>query len=389
MAIPLAYSLRNLLTRRLTTALTAGGMALVVFVFASVLMLAEGLQQTLVATGSPDNVIVTRAGAETEVQSGVDRDQTAVVITQPEIARGTRGEPLVAREVVVLVNLPKRLSGKLSNVTVRGIDPAASLELRPQVRLIAGRLNRPGAAEVVVGAQIAGGFEHSGLGDSLRFGLRDWRVVGVFDAGRTGFNSEIWGDADLIMQAFRRPVYSSVTLRLRDRSALPALKRRLESDPRTQVEVRREIAYYLAQSEMMANFIRILGTVLTVIFSLGATLGAMITMNAAVANRTREIGTLRALGFNRGSVLAAFLAESLLLSAFGAAAGLACASLMQLLTISTMNWQTFSELAFGFTLTARIASESLAFAFGMGLVGGLWPAWQASRLNIVEALRAV
>jgi ABC-type lipoprotein release transport system permease subunit len=387
MAVPFSYSLRNLFVRRLTTGLTAGGMALVVFVFASVLMLAAGLEATLVATGSAENAIVLRAGAETETQSGIERDQALVIASQPEAATGRQGEPLAAREPVVLVNLPKRASGKPANVMIRGVE-AASLELRPQVRLVAGRYLKPGRAEIVVGAGIAKRFEHAGLGETLRFGLRSWRVVGVFDAGATGFSSEVWGDANLIMQAFRRPVYSSVIMRLKDPALFAGLKQRLEADPRLTVDVHREIDYYAEQSELMARFIRILGTVLTVIFSFGATIGAMITMYAAVANRTREIGTLRALGFARRSILAAFLAESLLLSACGAAVGLLAASFMQLLTISTINWQTFSELAFGFDLTPEITALSLAFAFGMGLAGGLLPALRASRLNIVEALRA-
>jgi putative ABC transport system permease protein len=387
MAIPFSYSLRNLLTRRLTTALTAGGMALVVFVFASVLMLAAGLRATLVATGSPDNAIVLRAGAETEVGSMIERDQAQVVATQPEVATGRQGEPLAVKETLVLVNLPKRGTGKPANVTIRGVEPA-SLELRPQVRLAAGRFIRPGTAEIVVGDGIARRFEHTGLGDSLRFGLREWRVVGIFEAGNTGFSSEVWGDGDLIRQAFRRPVYSSVIFRLSDPALLGQVKARLEADPRLTVDVERETVYYAEQSEMMATFISILGTVLTVIFSFGATIGAMITMYSAVANRTREIGTLRALGFARTSILAAFLSEALLLSAIGAAVGLFAASLMQFLTISTTNWQTFSELAFNFTLTLDIALYSLAFAFGMGLLGGVLPAFQAARLNIVEALRA-
>jgi ABC-type lipoprotein release transport system permease subunit len=387
MAVPLAYSLRSLIVRRLTSALTAGGMALVVFVFAAVLMLAAGLEKTLVATGSPNNAVVLRAGSETEIQSGIERGQAAVIATQPEVATGQGGEPLAAKEAVLLVNLRKR-GGQTGNVTVRGVD-AVSLRLRPQVRLLAGRYPRRGAAEVVVGSAVTKGFQGVDLGQSIRFGLREWRVVGVFEAGNTGFNSEVWGDNELAMQAFRRPVYSVVVMKMRDPAEFGQLKARLEADPRLSVEVHREVDYYAKQSEMLARFIRILGLVLTVIFSFGATIGAMITMYAAVATRTREIGTLRALGFNRRSILAAFLAESLALSAVGAAVGLGVASTMQLLTVSTTNFQTFSELAFKFTLTPRIVAESLTFAFGMGLAGGVLPAFRAARLNIVEALRAV
>jgi len=387
MAVPFSYSFRNLLTRRLTTALTAGGMALVVFVFAAVLMLAAGLEATLVATGSPDNAVVLRAGSESEVQSGIDRDQASVIASQPEIANGVNGDALAAKELVVLVNLPKSATGLPTNVTIRGVD-AHSLELRPQVKLSAGRLNRPGAAEVVLGNKIAGRFRHAELGDYLRFGMRSWRVVGILDAGNTGFGSEIWADADMVMQAFRRPVYSAVLFRLQDPTRFDGLKARLERDPRLTVEAYREVDYYAKQSELMARFIRILGTVLTIIFSFGATIGAMITMYAAVANRTREIGTLRALGFARRSILLAFLAESLLLAAVGAAVGLTAASFMRYLSVSTMNFQTFAELAFSFTLTPSIVVWSLLFALGMGLAGGVLPALRASRLNIVEALRA-
>ena len=388
MAIPFSYSLRNLWTRRLTTVLTAGGMALVVFVFAAILMLAAGLQQTLVETGSPDNVVVIRKGSMTEVQSGLDRQQASVIETEAEIALGPEGERLAAKEVVVLISLPKRDRDKPANVVIRGIA-AASVALRPQVRLMEGRLPRAGSAEIMAGQSIAGRFKGGGLGETLRFGMRDWRIVGVFDAGNTGFNSEIWGDADQLMQAFRRPVYSSVIFRMRDPRAFAAVKARLEGDPRLTVEARTETRYYRDQSEMMATFLRILGITLTIIFSLGAVIGAMITMYAAVSNRTGEIGTLRALGFQRGSILAAFLMESLLLGFIGGCLGLFFASFMQLFTVSTMNFQTFSELAFSFTLTADIVWKALGFSLLMGLLGGVLPAVRASRMEIVDALREV
>jgi ABC-type lipoprotein release transport system permease subunit len=387
MPIPLSYSYRNLWTRRLTTVLTAAGMAMVVFVFAATLMLAEGLQRTLVATGSPDNAIVIRKSANSEVQSGVERLQAAIVESDPAVAIGPDGRPLVAKELVVLINLTKRGTDKPANVVIRGVGPA-SLALRPQVRLVEGRMPRPGSAEVIAGASIARRFQGGGLGERLRFGMRDWTVVGVFDAGATGFASEIWGDVDLLMQAFRRPVYSSVLFRLRDAGELTAAKNRIESDPRLTLEVKRETRYYLDQSEAMARFLRILGLTLTIIFSLGAVIGAMITMYAAVANRVTEIGTLRALGFHRGSVLAAFMLEALFLGLVGGAVGVFCASFMQLITISTMNWQTFSELAFTFALTPAIVGKSLLFSLVMGLVGGALPAVRAARLSIVDALRA-
>ena len=387
MNIPLSYSLRNLLTRRLTTFLTASGMALVVFVFASILMLSAGLEKTLIETGSEDNVIVTRKAANSEVQSGVERQQAAIVETLPEIATGSDGEPLSAKELVVLISLPKRGSDKPANVVIRGIDHA-SLQMRPQVNLVEGRMPRKGSREIMAGRSIATRFKGGGIGESLRFGMADWLVVGIFDAGATGFSSEIWGDASQLMQAFRRPVYSSVTFKLRDSNKFESVKGTLENDPRLTLDVRRETQYYRDQSEAMAKFLRILGVSLTVIFSLGAIIGAMITMYAAVANRVGEIGTLRALGFQRTSIMISFLMEALLLGLIGGITGLLLASTMQLITISTMNWQTFSELAFSFTLTFKIMYQSILFALLMGFIGGVIPAIRASRLKIVDALRS-
>ena len=387
MAIPFSYTAKNLVARRLTTMLTAGGMALVVFVFSTVLMLQEGLRKTLVETGSPDNVVVTRRSSGTEVQSGVDRTQAGVVESQPEIALGADAQPMLSKETVVLITLPKRGSDSPANVVIRGIGGKGNA-LRPQVRIVQGRMFKPGSAEIVAGSSIADRFEGASLGDHLRFAMRDWTVVGVFDAGKTGFDSEIWGDADQLMQSFRRPVYSSIILQLNDMSRFDSLKARLEGDPRLTVEAKRESVFYAEQSEVLANFIGYLGLTLSVIFSIGATIGAMITMYASVANRTAEIGTLRALGFRSRSILTVFLAESLLLGLVGGAIGLFFASFMQLLTISTMNWQSFAELAFSFTLNPAIVAKSLAFALFMGLIGGFLPAMRAARLNIVDALRA-
>jgi len=387
MGIPYYYSIRNLWTRRLTTVLTASGMALVVFVFSATLMLAEGLQKTLVDTGSYDNAIVIRKASTSEVQSGVERLQASIIESQPEVALGENGQPLLAKELVVLINIPKRGTNKPANVVIRGIS-ASSLLLRPQIKLIEGRLPTPGSAEVVAGRSIAQRFQGGGIGETVRFGMRDWIVVGIFDAGNTGFSSEIWGDVDQLMQAFRRPLYSSVTLKLRDSSGFDAFRTRVESDPRLTLEAKREKIYYQEQSEIMAKFLRILGITLTVVFSLGAVIGAMITMYAAVAQRVTEIGTLRALGFQKGSILAAFVLESLFLGLLGGAVGLFFASFLQLVTISTMNWQTFAELAFSFTLTFDIAWKSLVFSLIMGLFGGFLPSLRAAKMNIVDALRA-
>ncbi len=270
---------------------------------------------------------------------------------------------------------------------VRGVQEA-SIPLRPQVKLVAGRMFRMGSSEIIVGNSIAKGFMGVGLQGTLNWGMRKWTVVGIFDAGNTGFSSEIWGDVDQVMQAFRRPVYSSLIFKLRDPAAFPAAKTAVEKDPRLTLEAKQETRYYLDQSEMMAKFLRILGLSLTIIFSIGAIIGAMITMYSAVANRIGEIGTMRALGFRRRSILAAFLAESLLLGLIGGLAGLFFASFMQFITVSTVNFQTFSELAFKFTLTCRIVLQAMAFSLIMGLIGGMLPALRASRMKIVEALRA-
>ena len=388
MSIPLSYSFRNLWTRKLTTLLTAGGMGLVVFVFAAVLMLDQGLKKSLVDTGSIDNVVVIRKGAGTEIQSGVERLQAAIVESQPQLALDGKGERLVSKETVVLITLKKRDSDKPSNVVIRGVAPKG-LALRPQVKLVAGRMFRPGAAEVIAGSAVAERFNGSGIGESVRFGGQDWRVVGTFDAGKSGYDSEMWGDVDQLMPAFRRPVYSSLLLKLAVPDGFEALRQAIEEDPRMKLEVKRERQYYADQSEALSRFIRILGLTLSVIFSVGAVIGAMITMYAAVASRVGEIGTLRALGFRRQAILVAFLFESLFVALLGGLMGLFLASFLQLYTVSTMNWQSFGELAFSFTLDAGTILKCLGFSLVMGLVGGFLPALRAARLDIVDALRAV
>ncbi|GJQ59032.1 MAG: ABC transporter permease [Candidatus Scalindua sp. AMX11] len=382
------YGLRNLLTRRFTTILTTLGMALVVFVFASIIMLAEGLQKTLVETGSSDNVVILRKSSETEVQSSIDRHQASIVETLPEIAFGYDGQRLLAKELLVLITLQKRESDSIANVVIRGIGKESYL-LRPQVRLMTGRVPRLGTSEIMVGRSVAKRFQNAGFQETLFFAMRPWHIVGIFDAGDTGFSSEIWGDADQLMQSFRRMDYSSVVFRLSDSSLFKKFKKRIAQDPRLTLDAIREKAYYKKQSETMATFLRILGISLTLIFSIGAVVGAMVTMYAAVANRTAEIGTLRALGFQRWSILLAFLLESLILGIFGGCAGLLFASLLQFITVSTMNFQTFSELAFSFALTPGIVIKSMSFSLFMGFIGGILPAIRASRMNIVDSLQEV
>ena len=388
MALPLSYTWRSLWTRRLTTVLTVGGVALVVFVFAAVLMLAHGLEKTLVETGSDENVIVLRRSANSELVSQLGREGVNVIKTQAEVATLSDGRPLASSEVFVIINLHKKETGDMGNVSVRGVSPQA-FDLRPQAKIFNGRPFQFGTHEIVIGKNIATQFSGCGIGKELEFGGDKWTIVGHFEAGRTGFESEIWGDVEQLMPAFGRPIFSSLTLRLKDRNDFDAFKKRVEEDPRTQyAEVKREQTYYREQSQLMADFIRILGMIVTIIFSVGAVIGAMITMYAAVANRSVEIGTLRALGFRRRSVLGAFLIESITISLAGGAAGVGLASLMSFITISTVNFGTFSELAFGFSLSLSVVTSSLFFSVLMGIGGGFLPAVRAARSNIVNSLRA-
>ncbi|MDQ3025176.1 MAG: FtsX-like permease family protein [Pseudomonadota bacterium] len=387
MKIPFSYIFRNLWTRKLTTLLTAGGMGLVVFVFAAVLMLDAGLKKTLVSTGSLDNVILLRQSAQTEIQSSVTRDQASLIETIPEVARGTDGAPLVSKETLVLTQIPRKGSDKPANVVVRGLPPLG-LQLRPQVKLAEGRMFRAGSSEIIVGRGIAEGFEGVEIGQAQRFAGREWIIVGVFDGGKSAFDSEMWGDVEQMMQAFRRTTYSSAIARLQNRGDFAAFKGRVTADQRLTLDVKQEPIFYEEQSKQLSTFISILGITLSVIFSIGAMIGAMITMYAAVSNRTGEIGTLRALGFRRSSILAAFLIESILLALVGGVMGLALASGLQAFTITTMNWQSFSQLAFGFHLTPAIVVATLLFSVFMGFVGGFLPSLRAARLEIVDSLRA-
>ncbi len=387
MKIPFSYIFRNLWTRKLTTLLTAGGMGLVVFVFAAVLMLDAGLRKTLVSTGSFDNAILLRQSAQTEIQSSVTRDQASLIETLPEVARGTDGGPLVSKETLVLTQVPRKGSDKLANVVVRGLPPLG-FELRPQVKLSDGRMFRAGSSEIIVGGGIAAGFKGVEIGQAQRFAGREWIVVGVFDGGKSGFDSEMWGDVEQMMQAFRRTTYSSAIARLQNRTDFAAFKGRITADQRLTLDVKQEPVFYEEQSRQLSTFISILGITLSVIFSIGAMIGAMITMYAAVSNRTGEIGTLRALGFRRSSILAAFLIESILLALVGGVVGLVFASGLQAFTITTMNWQSFSQLAFGFHLTPAIVGATLFFSVFMGFVGGFLPSLKAARLEIVDSLRA-
>lgn len=388
MKIPLSYNLRNLWTRRLTMSLTIGGIALVVFVFAAVLMLAEGVKQTLVSTGSDDNVIIVRKSAQSELVSAIGRESVSNISTFPEVAAGTDGKPMATADVVSIVNLSKKGTKGMANVPVRGVS-SGSIAMRPQVKMVEGRTFQQGSSEAIVSSTVASQFEGVGVGQTLQIGTGHWMIVGIFDAGKSGFASEVWADAEQLMLAFNRPVYSSLTVKLKSRNDFEGFKNRLQADQRlAELEPKREKSFYEEQSQGMAIFIRVLGLIITIIFSAGAMIGAMITMYAAVANRTVEIGTLRALGFQRRSILAAFLVEALFLSLIGGSIGLALAAFLEFVSFSTTNFTSFTELAFGFHLTPVIVVSTLLFSLFMGLIGGFLPAVRASRLNIISALRA-
>jgi len=386
--LSISYVARNLIARKLTTLLTAGGMALVVFVFATVLMMAEGLRHTLGGTGEYNNLVIIRQGSQTEVQSTVDRDQAATLEALPGLATDSHGQALASGEVLVLVNMPRKSSrgaaAGLANVVVRGTTPQG-LALRPQARIVAGRQFQPGSSEIIVGSGLAKG--KIGLG-IVSFGMRSWTVVGLFDAGGSGFDSEIWGDSEQMMQAFRRQSFSSLIVGLRDAGSYETFSAALAEHPQLKLDIKRERLFYADQSEKLADFISILGETITIVFSVGAIIGAMITMYASVANRTREIGTLRALGFRRGNIVSAFLQEAMLLGFFAGVGGLVAAAFMQLVEISTTNVQTFSEVVFRLILTPGIALQVLLFSMFMGVLGGVLPAVRASRLEIVDALRS-
>jgi putative ABC transport system permease protein len=367
--------------------LTLLGIGLVVFVFVGVLMLTNGLNTTLVATGSDANAIVIRRASQTEVQSIIMYDQARIVSTSPEIAKAPDGTPLYTNEVYVLIGLNKRGETDKFNVVVRGITPK-SMELRPDIKLIAGRMWNDAGSEIIAGKAAAERFQGCRLGEKVRFGMREWTIVGVFDAQGAAFDSELWGDINQMSDAFRRPIYSSLTFRLTDTLQFPALKARLENDQRLQLDVEREKEYYANQSRIMTTFINYTGNIISVIFSLGAIVGAMITMYAAVANRTREIGTMRALGFGRTGILMAFLLESILISMSGGILGLIVAFFLRFVQVSTTNWDTFSEIAFNFRMSPFIIVSAFIFAVVMGIVGGFLPAVRAARLRIVDSLRA-
>jgi len=389
MKIPFKYTIKNFTSRKLTTFITIFGVALVVFVFTAVLMMAYGIQKTLKATGQPDNVIVTRKAANGEISSLVGGETQDIIRSLPHIAEDDQGKQIISREPVVIINLEK-LSGGMSNVSVRGVSDVV-LELRPQVKIIEGQMFTFGLRELIVGSGVTGKFKGAAIGDEVKFAGDSWKIVGIFDSDGSGFDSEMWGDSQALLNAFNRgSTISSMTLKLDNANNFDDFKKQFEFDRRLQqFEPKIEQEYFEEQSEFMAAFIRIIGLVITIIFSVGAMIGAAITMYAAVANRTVEVGTLRALGFKRRSILFVFLIESLVIAITGGFIGIFLASFLQFFNISTLNFQSFSELAFSFSLSPSIIFSSLLFAIIMGIIGGFFPSIRAARMKIVNALRSV
>ncbi len=383
--IPILYSARNIWVRGVTTALTSFGLALVVFVFTAVLMLDQGLKKTLVSTGEFDNVVVTRRGAVSEIQSSISREQASIVSQLSEVANIPY--PQVSNELVVLVNLPKKKTLKQSNVVVRGLNEIG-INLRRQVKIVRGRNFRAGSNEIIIGKAIVKRFSKMQIGESLKFGSQSWKIVGYFDSGRSGFDSEIWTDVDTLMQSFRRVSFSTVVVRLIDAAKFDSINKIIDLDVRLPLQAKRERIFYSDQSRALSAFIKTLGLTLTIIFSIGAIIGAAITMQSAVTNRISEIGTLRAIGFGRHAILLAFLLESIFLSIIGGLTGLLFSVFMLQLEFSTTNFTSFSELAFRFSLSPSIIIYGLLFSIIMGVLGGMIPAIRASKIKIVDALRA-
>ncbi len=388
MAIPLAYNLRSLRARWTSTVVAVLGIAGTVGVFVAMLSLAKGFEATLVASGSPGNALVRRAGATSEMESAIPIDQVRVIEDAPGIARAPGLGPLVSPEVVVIAAFPLKGRDTDGNAPVRGVSPKA-LEVRPTVKLVAGRMFRPGLAELVVGKNVAAAYNGLDLGQTVRFGGGTWTVVGVLDAGGTAFDSELWCDATVLKQVFQRPPsqFQSVTVRLESPEAFAGFKSALTSDPRLTVQVDREVDYYAKQSQQLTMLITVLGSIVAVVMGIGAIFGALNTMYSAVTERAREIATMRAIGFGAGSVVVSFVIEALCIALVGGVLGCLVVLPLNGLTTGTMNWQTFSHLAFAFRITPALMVWGVVFALLMGLVGGVPPALRAARARVAVALR--
>jgi putative ABC transport system permease protein len=387
MAIPIVYNVRSLGARWTSTVVAVLGIAGTVGVFVAMLSLARGFEATLVASGSARNAIVRRAGATSEMDSSVMLEQVRVVEDAPGVERGDAG-PLVSPEVVVIASFPLKGRGVDGNAQVRGVSPKA-LTVRPTVKIVAGRAFQAGLSELLVGSNVAASYDGLELGKTVRFGGGTWTVVGVFDSGGSAYDSELWCDYSVLRQVYQRPLnmFQSATVRLTSPDALTSFKDALTSDPRVTVQIDREIDYYAKQSRQLTTLITVLGSLIAIVMGIGAVFGALNTMYSAVSERTREIATLRALGFGSGSVVVSFVVESLCIAFVGGLLGCVVDLPQNGLTTGTINWQTFSHLAFAFRVTPGLLAMGLAFALLMGLIGGVPPAVRAARAQIASALR--
>jgi putative ABC transport system permease protein len=388
--IPFAYNLESLRARWRSALVAVLGIAGTVAVFIAMLALAKGFRATLTSSGSPENAIVRRAGATSEMDSVVGLDELRALEDYPQVARDGHGAPLSSAEVVVTTALPLRSTGTDATVQIRGVSPRA-LSVRRQVRLAEGRFFREGLPELVVGRHALESYSGLELGKKARLGGLDWDVVGVLDGGGSAYDSELWGDVGMVAQVYQRPrsIFQSVTLKLTSPEALDGLEAAIASDPRLDVQVESEVEYYERESVLVRGMILGLGMLVAGVMGLGAVFGALNTMYGAVAERTREIATLRAIGFSEGAVVSCFVLEALLIAAVGG--GLGCLLVLPVngLTTGTMNWQTFSHLAFAFQVTPPLLLAGLGFALAMGVAGGLPPAIRAARLPAAAALRAL
>jgi putative ABC transport system permease protein len=388
--VPISYNIRSMVARKWTTLATVAGIMLVVFVMAAALMFLAGLNSVLKSSGRADNAVILRKGSDAELASGVEDPMVGQILSRDEVLRTAASSTtgLGVGEIVVVITLDKKGTDGVSNATIRGVPPNV-MEFRPEVKIVDGRPPKPGTDEVMIGQQIRGRFAGVDLNQSFELRKnRPVQVVGVFSADGSAFESEIWADVVTVRSAYNREgVVSSVRARLASPSKFDAFKAGVESDQRLGLEVLRETEFYEKQAGM-TGLLGYLGIGAAILFSLGAMIGAAITMNAAVANRQREIGILRALGFSRFSILTSFILEALVVSFAGCVAGIVAAMFMTLFSISTMNWATWSELVIRFNITPGIIIFSVVFAVIMGLIGGLFPAIRAARVSPLEAMRA-
>jgi len=389
MAIPVVYNLRSVRARWPSAVVAVLGIAGTVGVFVAMMSLARGFKATLMKSGSAQNAIVRRSGATSEMDSNVPLEQERVIEDAAGVAR-SGDEPLVSPEVVVIAPFPFRATGTDTNVQVRGVS-ARALKVRPNVKVVAGSFFQPGLNELVVGKNATRNYAGLELGNTVRFSGGNWKVVGVFDAGGSAFDSEIWCDANILNQVYHRPQNhnSSVTVHLNSPNAFNAFKDALTADPRLTVQVDREVDYYEKESRALSTLIAVLGSIVAAVMGIGAVFGALNTMYSAVAERSREIATMRALGFGSASVVVSFLIESLFIAFLGGALG--CLAVLPLngYTTAAMNFQTFSHLAFAFRVTTGLLLLGIAFALVMGVVGGMPPAIRAARRPVAATLRAL